>query len=471
VITANDIVKQVRPKEAGAADGARDFPPPNSPAYASDTEQDIRSLCQEEMANKYDEFARRVSGLRARVTTIRNLVPTDIVNRLGALKANARAIVLEHVAAIERAAGEAERRGKDLRQFKVLNDISYEPNYNDSSMNLIGTAALIIAVESAANSYFFGQASEAGLAGGFFTAGMISFLNVLVGFVSGALLLRQFNHLKKWRALVAAPPLAILTLGAIVFNVVVGHYREALLRNPDSLLIDIVPGALQNLAEIRSLESIILVVLGVSIFFFAMYEGYAVWDRYPGYMSKHKAWRDAEDNLKEEQDLANEEVNSRLGTEIADFDGIGPFLREQRSELETITQNVDALSLELESNIEQLEQAGDVAMKIYRAANVQVRSHRIPPPRYFHDGFKLHRSNDIPELNAVRHEISAGLSAIRGAEVIFEESQRNLAEERVAIVNDLAETLESTERNARARATQEREEEKSERESAHSAFN
>ena len=47
----------------------------------------------------------------------------------------------DHRLLIDEAADEVERRAKDLRLFKVLNDLSYEADYDPSAVNLIETAA------------------------------------------------------------------------------------------------------------------------------------------------------------------------------------------------------------------------------------------------------------------------------------------------------------------------------------------
>jgi hypothetical protein len=188
-----------------------------------------------------------------------------------------------------------------LRLFKVLNDLSYEPDYDASVVNLIGTAVLVIAFESAANAYFFGQASNTGLVGGFFTAAMVSIANVVLGFLAGVWPFRQMNHVKKWRLIWATPLFALFLAVAVIFNLIVGHYREALVKDPDAIMLDIVPSAMNNLLGVRSFESIVLILIGLFIFGFAFYKGYKVWDTYPGYMSKHRALRDAETRLKDER--------------------------------------------------------------------------------------------------------------------------------------------------------------------------
>ena len=464
MLTARDLEKQIRPREAGAADGKRDFPPSNAVPYASETEQAIQSLCQEQMASEYDAFLRKIAKARNEIAAIRNSMSVDIANRANALKAGLRRVVREHGADIKQAADQLEKRAKDLRHFKVLNELSYEPNYDDSLARLVGTGILIIAAESAANAYFFGQASEAGLVGGFFTAGMISATNVGLGFITGVGLLRQLNHIKKWRLILAIPCLFVLAPLATVFNLIVGHYREALLKNPDALILDVLPTAMSNLFGIKSFESMILILLGLFIFGLSVYKGYKVWDTYPGYMSKHRAMRDAEDQLNQEREHISEQVDQELGDDLEQFINIGRSLNAKRAGLESIGQKIDGDFSGLNSSIDQIEQAGNTTIKVYRSANQQVRSPRIPSPAYFQTQFRLDRPTEILELKRSREELLAAFSYVAEAEKAFQSTQLELTTERIAIMGKLEETIANAETDAKARAKAEFEQEKADRE-------
>jgi hypothetical protein len=156
MLTANDLMKQTRPKESGADDGANDYPPANASPYASKTEQDIQSLCREEVKVESDSFVRTITKVRNQISQIRSSLPTAIGHRANSLKTSLKGALLEHEAAVTNAADEVERRIKNLRRFKVLNELHYEPDYDASKVNLIGIAVLVVSLESAANAYFFG---------------------------------------------------------------------------------------------------------------------------------------------------------------------------------------------------------------------------------------------------------------------------------------------------------------------------
>jgi exonuclease VII large subunit len=110
MLTANDLVKQTRPKQSGAEDGANDFPPTNAAPYASRTEQDIHSLCQEEVTDQHGAFVRAITQARNQISSIRRSLPTDIKTKAVALVNAFRSALVEHSHAIRQAADEVERR-------------------------------------------------------------------------------------------------------------------------------------------------------------------------------------------------------------------------------------------------------------------------------------------------------------------------------------------------------------------------
>jgi hypothetical protein len=463
MLTANDLINQTRAKEAGAHDGARDFPAPDALPNSSETEQDIQSLIGEELAGETEAFARKTAQLRSQVVTTRSTIPADIATRCGAVRASMKAIVLQHANDIRDAADNVETRSKDLRQFRLLNDRNYEADYNDSVVNLIGTSCLLVALESAGNAWFFGQASDTGLVGGFFTAAMISLFNVAGGFFVGAILLRQFHHVKKWRLILAAPVLAFMLPAAVMFNMLVGHYRERLMKDADSNMIDVVPVFLQNPLNVKTLDSILLIAFGLGIFFFAMIKGWTVWDKYPGYMSKDRAKRQAEEELKEICDGVHEEVEEKVGAELREFDNIDAVLKAKQKELESVAQALDGERAALNAVYDQLEQAGATAIKLYRAANMQVRNPRRPPPAYFRTEFKLPRPDFDHEARAFAQELKTASELIERAQKEHREAQLQLNKDRSGLVEDIADAVTNAEKGAKTRARTEREEQEAER--------
>jgi hypothetical protein len=120
-----------------------------------------------------------------------------------------------------------------------------------------------------------------------------------------------------------------------------------------------------NLFGVRSFESIVLILIGLFIFGFAFYKGYKVWDTYPGYMLKHRALRDAQKHLKDEREQISHGADTKLGPQIREFENIGSVLSAKRAQLDALLQKIDGELSGLYGKFDQIEQAGNVAMKIY----------------------------------------------------------------------------------------------------------
>lgn len=464
MLTASALTKQCRPRENGAADGSRDFPGENAPSISSETEQQIQALCEEDSADEYRKLVRKLAAFRGQIASVREALPSDIGSIANSVKTAQTTVLMEHAADIGSAAAEVERRAKDVRQFKLLNDLNREPSYTASKIDLIGTLIFFVMIESAINAYLFGQASDAGFAGGFITAGMVSLINVAMGFFLGVLPFRQANHVKKWRLLFAIPMIVVLIPAGAIFNLIVGYYRDALQQNPDQQLLDIVPAAMRHLGEVQSLESLVLIIAGILVFLLSGYKGYAVWDTYPGYMSKHEALKQAEAELKARRVLANVSVEKNLSEQFEKFKSLGLALVACRKSVETIGQRIDADRALTEANIDQTEGAGQTAIQVYRQANLKVRNPRLLPPRYFQNPFKLDRGEKPQELRLASDEVLSLSNEIKKLDLAFQEAQEQILSERLAIMTRLEETISRAERDAKAQVREEQQKEVLERE-------
>jgi hypothetical protein len=149
----------------------------------------------------------------------------------------------------------------------------------------------------------------------------------------------------------------------------------------------------------------------------------------------------------------------KLGPQIQEFEKIGSILSSKRAELDALLQKIDGELSSLYGKFDQIEQAGNVTMKIYRAANEQVRSPRVPPPAYFKTEFKLERPTNPLELREVRTEHVAAIEQVTAAERAFQSAQADIAAEKASITRQLDDVIATAEKSAKDRAAAEREEE------------
>lgn len=147
---------------------------------------------------------------------------------------------------------------------------------------------IFIVVEAVINGSFLAVGIEGGLITGCLMALGISFFNVvLLGFTFGAMAVRQINHHRLDRKLLGA--LAFCAVLAIAYssNLLVAHYRDALLgTDPDNASAAALKAWLANPVnplKVNGVESLWLLALGIAFTIVGVIDGFFYEDPYPGY--------------------------------------------------------------------------------------------------------------------------------------------------------------------------------------------
>jgi hypothetical protein len=147
---------------------------------------------------------------------------------------------------------------------------------------------MFIGVEAIINGSFLAVGSEGGLIAGWLMALGISLFNVLLlGFVFGAMALRQTNHRKVHRRLLGALALCAVLAAAYSSNLWVAHYRDALgAPDPDNASAVALAAWLANPVnplKVGGVQSLWLLGLGIAFTMVGLIDGYRSDDWYPGY--------------------------------------------------------------------------------------------------------------------------------------------------------------------------------------------
>ncbi len=234
---------------------------------------------------------------------------------------------------------------------------------------------------------------------------LITSVNVLIGASMMGLCLRYKNHVSpnvRWRAWICIP----VILAVLVFNVGVGHYRDAIVEaqvqaeqflaksdwdnstEPVGLGFgDYTQKAMENIMDsflgIDSILSALLIIGGLGFFGFAAYKWYSMWDAYPGYRKCDIAL------IKVHQDYTNlvsttrnhlERKNDDALKQVADERTKVTNMQEQYNEL---INRAETLRQSYANWCVVLGQTQTTLLEIYRSANRQARSE--PAPEYFND--------------------------------------------------------------------------------------
>ncbi len=270
----------------------------------------------------------------------------------------------------------------ELEQFRQAHGDRIGKRTPDIKKNVEQTIAVllfIMIVEGCFNALLFKDAQSSGLLGGMMVAFGVSAVNVLFGVVGGFLGLRYLNHpdlpFKVMGGLVAA---TCIMLG-IFLNFFVAHFRDAVeiglhtATASGSLagfsMFDIAPSSViasmfPNIFGLDSLVAIGLLLIGLTIFGIALYEGYdKISDRYPGY---GRVWR--KERLAYEK---RQQVRNGVRDDLSDY------FTECRFWFETQHSRHVTAKREIEKAINLLEAHRDLAVAIAARAGDQERSLKV----------------------------------------------------------------------------------------------
>lgn len=270
----------------------------------------------------------------------------------------------------------------ELQHFKQTHGDRIGKRTPDIKKNVEQTLAillLIMIIEGCFNALLFKDAQSSGLMGGMMVAFGISAVNVLTGVLAGFFGLRYLNHPEKAFQIAGGIVAGLLITFGIMLNFFIAHFRDAVevslhaAQQAGSLagfsMFDIAPGQVvmsmfPNIFGLDSLVAIGLLLIGLTIFGVAIYEGYdKISDRYPGY---GRVWR--------KERLAYEK---RQAVRNGVRDDLSDYFTRCRFWFETQHTRHTAAKREIEKSLNALEAHRDRAVGIASKAGDQERSLKI----------------------------------------------------------------------------------------------
>lgn len=276
-----------------------------------------------------------------------------------------------HSAAIIELQAFKERHGDRLGQRT--------PDIKKNVEQAIAILVFIMLVEGAFNALLFKDAQSAGLLGGLLVAFGVSAVNVLFGVTAGFFGLRYLNH----PALAAKIAGGVLAGACILFgiflNFFIAHFRDAVElglmaaeaenRLAEFSMFEIAPGTVistmfPNIFGLDSFVALALLILGLTVFSLAVYEGYdRISDPYPGY---GRVWRKERKAYERRQQL-REDLRGDLSN----------YFSASRIWFETQLSRHAAAKREIEKAMNLLESRRDIAVAIASKAADQERGLKV----------------------------------------------------------------------------------------------
>jgi len=203
--------------------------------------------------------------------------------------------------------------------------------------------------------------------------------------------LRYINHKSKLFVCGAIVLFLSLCTFAFLFNLLIAHYREALVIDPDDAARLAVTLFTEGLLSVSDFESWLLFVAGIVFFSFAAFKGYGLDDAYPGYGSLTRRLYSLRGDHEEHKQFALEELD-QLHEEHTEF-AENKVIEIERSQ-DMLGGYVSSYGTQFgiyQSHIKSLYNNLAFIITSYRDANTSERN--TPKPEYF-DG-DLYREFDL----------------------------------------------------------------------------
>lgn len=372
------VIKTTRPRENGQTDGSRNYPEADSRQLAEtenrivyEVENYLKSVA--DMANKeFTDITREMEPL-----SLAGVEDDFIDLKLGAEKDFNR-YSLKALPELKKLRVAERRELRNLKLFKEQNDLDRLAKYPPSRLLHIALLFLCLLAECGANMYYFSAGTDLGYLGGFFQAFGVSAGNIAISFTCGCLALTNMHHISKLRVFFGACGFG-LWLGVIfVYHLLVAHYRDLLLIDPDNALL----GAWDKFRAapfgFESMESGVVLLIGLIISIAALLDGFKYDDSYPGYGKHDRDYQEKADELDNAESAVRETMVSTITDAEKRINKRLSGYEEREKKLADLYTGAASVVEHFENIYQQVDEIVHSAVNTYREANLRVRTEEVP---------------------------------------------------------------------------------------------
>jgi len=368
--------------------GEKNLPPSHSEVF-DDVEHRIITTIETELKRQQQSFSDQLNAYHQYITGL------DLENEAINISGAAQRASTEFVVKVDEGKATLFTQWRNScmienqwNDFRKKHGLQYPADYPLSRLWNFAIIILILGVESILNGSFLARGLETGYIGGVVQAFVIAAINVFFGVFLGDSIVRHLFHRNYMLRAIAMIELPISCGFAVFFNLLVGHYRDALGGADPMHASDL---AMKTFAAqpfaLAALQSWMLFAMGLFFWLVAAIDGFKMDDPYPGY---GKINRKHEEII---QDYTNEKANiiddlNRTRDRALDYiHEARRSLAEGRATLSSALNCRSRLVHLFEAHQTYLSRAANDLLSVYRNANMNART--TPAPQHFNSCYAL----------------------------------------------------------------------------------
>jgi hypothetical protein len=372
------VEQATQPEANGLKDGSGNIPAAGSIEIA-ETEARILYQAEEYLASVNDMATKEMTDIGRRIGECAVQREEAFADLEAAADNEFQRYLLQAKPELKKLRVEERRQLRDLKLFKARNRLERLASYPESRWLHGALVALVICVECLANTYFFAAGSELGLLGGFFQALLISIGNVLASLLAGRYALTNLNHVNRLRVAAGAASFCVWIVGVSAYHLLVAHYRDMLAITPEGAILSAVNRFWSSPFHLESLDSVLVLVIGVVISIIALIDGYTFDDSYPGYgkidrkyQEKRRIYEAKEAEVRSRMAGSIEAAEKRLDARLKAYEEKDAKITDLLSGAASVVDHFDNI-------YSQVDDIVPAAVSKYRAANRKIRTAGEPP--------------------------------------------------------------------------------------------
>lgn len=264
-------------------------------------------------------------------------------------------------------------------RYRERNLLEYPAKEFEGWIKVFSLAIVLIVIEAGINAYLFSQGNEFGLLGGLLAAVIVSVVNVGCSAMLGYL--TRYINKRNWFLKLGGLAFVLIWLAfAATMNLGVAHFRDGLEAGTPwrAAAEAAVPGLLESPLKLASIESWLLVGIGLLISTLAFRKGWHTDDPYPGYGRVERSLEDARNAYASALDATLETLAVQRDEAISELRDASEQVRQGIAEAIDTLFGHSALGAHLRSFLDQCDVKVAHLLAVYRDANRSTRTQAAP---------------------------------------------------------------------------------------------